>query len=86
MAALGLCCYMRVFSSCGLGSCGAQAELPCSLWDPLRPGPELRFPALAGSFSVTEPPGKYPHFIPFSWLIFPILLFSFFFFFCFFRF
>ena len=77
LAALGLCCCARTFSSCdeqgllfivvqgvslwalehGL-SCGTQAELPCGMWN--ISGPEFKpmFPALAGRFFTTAPPGK----------------------------
>ena len=53
------------FSSCGtravehrLSSCGAQAYLLCGMW--YLPGPGLKpvFPALAGGFLTTVPPGK----------------------------
>ena len=89
MAALGLHCSGRAFSSCceqgllsgcGAGaphcgglsswttgsrvyliSCcctGAQAELPCSMWDLPEPGIEAVSTALAGGFLATGPPGK----------------------------
>ena len=45
---------------CGLGSCGTQAQLLCGMWDLPRPGLEPVFPALAGRFLITVPPGK-PH-------------------------
>ena len=41
-----------------LNSCGAQAYLLCSMWDFPAPGTEPVFPALAGGFFTTEPPGK----------------------------
>ena len=41
-----------------LSSCGSQAQLLCSMWDPPRPGLEPVSPALAGRFSTTAPPGK----------------------------
>ena len=54
-----------VLSSCGswapvpwLGSCGAQASLPHSMWDLPVPGMELMSPALAGGFPATGPAGK----------------------------
>ena len=43
-----------------LSSCGPRAELPCSMWDLPRPGIEPKFPALAGGFLTTGPPGKFP--------------------------
>ena len=53
------------FSSCGtqaverkLSSCGARAQLLCSMWDLPRPGLEPMSPALAGRFLTTAPPGK----------------------------
>ena len=41
-----------------LSSCGARAQLLCSMWDLPRPGLEPVSPALAGRFSTTVPPGK----------------------------
>ena len=41
-----------------LNSCGARAQLLHGMWDLLRPGLEPVFPALAGGFSTTAPPGK----------------------------
>ena len=41
-----------------LSSCGSQAQLLRSMWDLPRPGFEPVFPALAGRFSTTAPPGK----------------------------
>ena len=93
LAALGLRCCARAFSSCseqglllvavcgllivmaslvvehrlqvrrwalehGLSSCGAQAQLLCSMWDLPRPGIEHMSPALAGGFLTTAPPRK----------------------------
>ena len=60
------------FSSCshGLSSCGAQglghklstcgirAQLLCGMWDLSRPGIKPVFPASAGGFFTTVPPGK----------------------------
>ena len=53
------------FSSCGsqalehrLSTCGAQALLPCSMWDLPRSEIAPMSPALAGGFLTTEPPGK----------------------------
>ena len=57
----------RGLSSCGsralersLSSCGAWAQLFCSMWDLPRPGLEPVSPALAGRFLTTVPPGKSP--------------------------
>ena len=59
------------FSSCGLqalerrlSSCGAQAQLLCSMWDLPGPGIKPMSPALAGGFPTTAPPRKS------LWLIF----------------
>ena len=41
-----------------LSSCGSQTQLLRGMWDLPRPGLEPVSPALAGSFSTTEPPGK----------------------------
>ena len=50
----------RGLSSCGsqvperrLSSCGAPAQLLCSMWDPPGPGLEPASPALAGGFLLT---------------------------------
>ena len=43
---------------CGLSSCGARAQLLCSMWDLPGPGIEPLSPALAGGFSTIAPPGK----------------------------
>ena len=55
----------RGLSSCGsqalerrLSSCGAWAQLLYGMWDPPGPGIKPVFPALAGGFSTTAPPGK----------------------------
>ena len=45
-----------------LSSCGSQAQLLLSMWDPPRPGLEPMSPALAGRLSTTVPPGKPPFF------------------------
>ena len=52
-------------SNCGswalelrLNSCGTGAKLLCVMWDPPGSGVESVSPALAGGFSMTEPPGK----------------------------
>ena len=52
-------------SSCGLralehrlSSCGARAQLLRGMWDLPGPGLEPVFPALAGRFLTTAPPGK----------------------------
>ena len=39
-------------------SCGSRAQLLRGMWDLPRPGREPAFPALAGRFSTTAPPGK----------------------------
>ena len=41
-----------------LSSCGSRAQLFRGMWDLPRPGLEPVFPALAGRFSTTAPPGK----------------------------
>ena len=41
-----------------ISSCGSRAQLLRGMWDPPRPGLEPVFPALAGRFSTTAPPGK----------------------------
>ena len=59
-----------LLSSCGLGalehrlsSCDAQVLLPCSMWNLPGPGLEPVFPALAGRFLTTGPPGKSKHLV-----------------------
>ena len=44
--------------TCRLSSCGSRAQLLRGMWDLPRPGLEPVFPALAGRFSTTAPPGK----------------------------
>ena len=46
-----------------LSSCGSRAQLLRGMWDLRRPGLEPVFPALAGRFSTTAPPGKPQEFI-----------------------
>ena len=41
----------------GLGSCGTQAQLLCSMWNHSRPGIEPTLPALASRFLSTLPAG-----------------------------
>ena len=41
-----------------LSSCGSRAQLLRGMWDLPRPGLEPMYPALAGRFSTTAPPGK----------------------------
>ena len=41
-----------------LSSCGSRAQLLHGMWDLPRPGLEPVFPALAGRFLTTAPPGK----------------------------
>ena len=55
----------RGFRCCGsraperrLSSCGAQAQLFCSMWDLPGPGLEPMSPALAGRFLTAVPPAK----------------------------
>ena len=43
-----------------LSSCGSRAQLLRGMWDLPRPGLEPVYPALAGGFSTTAPPGKPP--------------------------
>ena len=42
----------------GFSSCGAQAKLPCGMWDLPGPGVEPMSPVLAGGFLTTGPLGK----------------------------
>ena len=44
--------------TCRLSSCGSQAQLLRGMWDLPGPGIEPVFPALAGGFLTTAPPGK----------------------------
>ena len=46
-----------------LSNCGSLAQLLCGMWDLPRPGLEPVFPALAGRFSTTVPPGKPYHIV-----------------------
>ena len=46
--------------TCRLSSCGSRAQLLCGMWDLPRLGLEPMFPALAGRFPTTAPPGKPP--------------------------
>ena len=46
------------FQTRRLSNYGSQAQLLRSTWDLPRPGLEPVFPALAGRFSTTAPPGK----------------------------
>ena len=41
-----------------LSNCGSRAQLLRGMWDLPRPGLETVYPALAGRFSTTAPPGK----------------------------
>ena len=43
----------------GISSCGAWASFPWGMWNLSKPGMESVFPALAGWFLSTVPPGKY---------------------------
>ena len=42
----------------GLGDCGTGALFLYCMWDPPTPGIKPTFPALAGGFPTTRPPGK----------------------------
>ena len=54
-------------AACGLSSCGAQVQFPCSMWN--LPGPRIKpvSPALTGGFITTEPPGKSGAVLNFGW-------------------
>ena len=55
----GLSCYAEhMLQTRRLSNCGSRAQLLRGMWDLPRPGPEPLFPALAGRFSTTVPPGK----------------------------
>ena len=41
-----------------LSNCGSRAQLLRGMWDLPRPGLEPVYPALAGGFLTTAPPGK----------------------------
>ena len=60
--ARGLCSLQHsrsLVEARGLSSCGAWAQLPCSMWDlSSQPGIEPGSPALEGEFFITGPPGK----------------------------
>ena len=47
-----------VAAACRLSSCGSQAQLLLVMWDFPGPGIEPVFPALAGGFLSSVPPGK----------------------------
>ena len=54
-----LCCGAQASHFDGLSCCGAQASRRwAGIWDLPRPGIEPVFPALAGGFLTTGPPGK----------------------------
>ena len=53
--------------TCRLSSCGSRAQLLRGMRDPPRPGLEPVFPALAGRFSTTAPPGKPAARLFFNW-------------------
>ena len=58
VAAYGLSsCSLQVLKS-RLSSCGTWTQSPCNMWNLPRPGIEPLFPALAGKFLSTMPPGK----------------------------
>ena len=58
-----------------LSNCGSQAQLLRGMWDFPGPGLEPVFPALAGGFLTTAPPGKPLYFImiPFGGILLEIL-------------
>ena len=49
---------LRALEDSGFRSCGAQAALPCGIWDLPGPGIKPMFLALAVRFLTTGPPGK----------------------------
>ena len=57
-----LCVNVLMFISSlectGFSSCGADLNLPCSMWNLPGPGFKLMFPALEGRFLTTGPAGK----------------------------
>ena len=62
---VGLRCYVwashhvaSLIAEHGLGSCGSQAELVCSMWNLPGAGVEPTSPVLAGRLLTTAPPGK----------------------------
>ena len=58
VAPFGLSSYDSCSLEHRLGSCGAQAYLLFSMWDPTQPGIKPVSPALAGRLFTTEPSGK----------------------------
>ena len=53
------CCGAQPLGYVGFSICrGAQASLPCGIWDPPGPGYEPVFHALQGGFLTTGPPMK----------------------------
>ena len=56
LAGLGSCSSLALEHR--LNSCGSRAWLLLSVWDPPRRGVKPMFPALAGGFLTTGPPGK----------------------------
>ena len=48
-----------VVAASGLSSRATRAYLPFCMWNLPAPGVEPVFPALAGGFLTTEPPGKF---------------------------
>ena len=52
------CRAWALTAACGLSSCVVWAWLLYGMWDLPGPGIEAVFPALAGRFFTTEPPGK----------------------------
>ena len=57
-----------------LSSCGSRVYLLCGMWDPPRPGLKPVFPALAGRFSTTVPPGKPLPLNSYLWHLEPVRL------------
>ena len=58
VVAHGLSSYGSRALELRLSSCGTRALLLCSMWDLPGPGLEPTYPALAGRFLTTAPPGK----------------------------
>ena len=53
-----LCCKAQALGHAGFSGCGTQAQLFCSMWDPLEPGIEPVLPASAGRLLTSGSPGK----------------------------
>ena len=52
------CPRARALEHSGFSSWGAQAQLPCSMWDLPGPGIESASSVLTGRYLTTGPPGK----------------------------